>query len=92
LDEVNKIDASFIEALFTKSAGSLLMSGIIVDELRKLDAKQRQMEAVGDAYGFGVLFQSTRGKERSEPMLNLIRGGSVVHTRHLLIPLEKTPR
>ena len=45
LDEINTTDAYIIEALIIMAAISLLISRIIVDELRKLDAKQRDDEA-----------------------------------------------
>ena len=41
LDEINTTDAYIIEALIIMAALSLLMSRVIVDELQKLDAKQR---------------------------------------------------
>ena len=42
--EINTTDAYIIEALIIMAALSLLMSRIIVDELRKLDAKQRDCD------------------------------------------------
>ena len=47
LNEINTTDAYVIEALISIAAISLLMSHIIVDELQKLDAKER--ESVDDA-------------------------------------------
>src|SRR6056297_191463 len=41
LDEINTTDAYIIEALIIMAALSLLMSRVIVDELQKLDANQR---------------------------------------------------
>lgn len=49
LDEIRTTDAYIIEALIIMAAISLLMSRVIVDELRKLDAKRREGEAAGDA-------------------------------------------
>ncbi|PSQ18738.1 IS4 family transposase, partial [Halobacteriales archaeon QS_8_69_26] len=45
LDEIRTTDAYIIEALIIMAAISLLMSRVIVDELRKLDARQREVEA-----------------------------------------------
>ncbi|THE63751.1 IS4 family transposase [Salinadaptatus halalkaliphilus] len=42
LDEINTTDPYVIEALVIMAAISLLMSRVIVDELRKLDAEQRE--------------------------------------------------
>ncbi len=42
LDEINTTDAYIIEALIIMAALSLLMSCVIVDELRKLDTQQRE--------------------------------------------------
>ncbi|UHQ98313.1 IS4 family transposase (plasmid) [Natrinema zhouii] len=47
LDEINTTDPYIIEALIIMSAISLLLSRVIVDELRKLDAKQQ--DSVDDA-------------------------------------------
>jgi len=49
LDEINTTDAYIIEALVIMAAISLLMSRVIVDELRSLDARQREVEAAADA-------------------------------------------
>ncbi len=42
LEEIETTDAYIIEALIITAVISLLMSRVIVDELRKLDAKQRE--------------------------------------------------
>jgi len=42
LDEINTTDAYVIEALIIMAAISLMMSRVIVDELQKLDAKERE--------------------------------------------------
>lgn len=42
LDEIDTTDAYMIEALLIMSTISLLMSRVIVDELRKLDARQQE--------------------------------------------------
>ncbi len=44
MDEINTTDAYIIEALIIMAAISLLMSRVIVDELQKLDAKQRESD------------------------------------------------
>jgi IS4 transposase len=44
LDKINTTDAYIIEALIIMAAISLLMSRVIVDELRKLDAEQRESD------------------------------------------------
>ena len=49
LDEINMTDAYIIEALIIMSAISLMTSRVIVDELRSLEAKQREDEAAADA-------------------------------------------
>ena len=49
LDEINTTDAYIIEALVIMAAISLLMSRVIVDELRSLEARQREAEAAADA-------------------------------------------
>lgn len=49
LDEINTTDAYIIEALIIVAAISLLMSRVIVDELRKLDRKQCEGESAVDA-------------------------------------------
>jgi IS4 transposase len=49
LDEINTTDAYIIEALVIMAAISLMMSRVIVDELRSLDARQREAEAAADA-------------------------------------------
>ena len=49
LDEINMTDAYIIEALIIMAAISLLMSRVIVDELRSLEARQREVEAAADA-------------------------------------------
>lgn len=49
LDEINSTDPYVIEALIIMAAISLLMSRVIVDELRKLEAKRREDEAAADA-------------------------------------------
>jgi len=45
LDEINTTDPYIIEALIIMAAISLLMSRVIVDELRTLEANQREAEA-----------------------------------------------
>jgi hypothetical protein len=45
LDEINTTDAYVIEALVIVAAISLMMSRVIVDELRKLEARQREADA-----------------------------------------------
>jgi IS4 transposase len=45
LDEIRTTDAYIIEALIIVAAISLMMSRVIVEELRKLDARQREVEA-----------------------------------------------
>ncbi|WP_254837892.1 IS4 family transposase [Natronomonas marina] len=49
LDEINTTDAYIIEALIIMAAISLLMSRVIVDELRSIEARQREVEAAADA-------------------------------------------
>jgi len=49
LDEINTTDAYIIEALIIMAAISLMMSRVIVDELRSLEARQREDEAAADA-------------------------------------------
>lgn len=49
LDEIKTTDAYIIEALIIMAAISLMMSRVIVDELRSLEAKQRESEAAADA-------------------------------------------
>jgi len=49
LDEINTTDAYIIEALIIMSAISLMMSRVIVDELRSLEARQREAQAAADA-------------------------------------------
>jgi len=49
LDEINTTDAYIIEALIIMSAISLMMSRVIVDELRSLEARQHGDEAAADA-------------------------------------------
>jgi IS4 transposase len=49
LDEINTTDAYIIEALIIMAAISLMMSRVIVDELRSLEAKQREAKAAADA-------------------------------------------
>jgi len=49
LDEINSTDPYVIEALIIMAAISLLMSRVIVDELRKLEAERREDEAAADA-------------------------------------------
>jgi IS4 transposase len=44
LNEINTTDAYIIEALIIMAGISLMMSQVIVDELRKLEAKQREAE------------------------------------------------
>jgi IS4 transposase len=48
LDEINTTEAYIIEALIIMAAISLLMSRVIVDELRTLDANQRKAAADAD--------------------------------------------
>jgi len=49
LDEINTTDAYIIEALIIMAAISLMMSRVIVDELRSLEARRREAEAAADA-------------------------------------------
>ena len=49
LDEINTTDAYIIEALIIMAGISLMMSRVIVDELRKLEARQRETESAADA-------------------------------------------
>ena len=49
LDEITSTDAYIIEALIITAALSLLMSRVIVDELRKLDSRQREAAADADS-------------------------------------------
>jgi IS4 transposase len=49
MDEINTTDAYIIEALIIMAAISLLMSRVIVDELRSLEARQRETKAAADA-------------------------------------------
>jgi IS4 transposase len=49
LDEINTTDTYIIEALIIMAAISLMMSRVIVDELRSLEARQREAEAAADA-------------------------------------------
>jgi hypothetical protein len=49
LAEINTTDAYIIKVLIIMAAISLLMSRVIVDELRTLEAKQRKFEAATDA-------------------------------------------
>jgi IS4 transposase len=49
LDEINTSDAYIIEALVIMAAISLMMSRVIVDELRSLEAKRREDETAADA-------------------------------------------
>ena len=49
LDEINTTDAYIIEALIIMAAISLLMSRVIVDELRSLEARQREGDTAADA-------------------------------------------
>ncbi len=49
LDEINTTDAYIIEALVIMAAISLMMSRVIVDELRSVEARQREAEAAADA-------------------------------------------
>ncbi len=49
LDEINTTDAYIIEALIIMAAISLMMSRVIVDELRELEAQQRKTTAAADA-------------------------------------------
>jgi IS4 transposase len=48
LDEINTTDGYIIEALIIMAAISLMISRVIVDELHKLDAKQREVAADAD--------------------------------------------
>jgi len=48
LDEINTTDPYIIEALIIMAAISLMISRVIVDELHKLDAKQRDVAADAD--------------------------------------------
>ena len=49
LDEITTTDAYIIEALIIMAGISLLMSRVIVDELRKLEGRQCETEATADA-------------------------------------------
>lgn len=49
LDEIKTTDGYIIEALIIMVAISLMMSRVIVDELRSLEARQREGEAAADA-------------------------------------------
>ncbi|ADE01298.1 ISH5-type transposase ISHvo11 (plasmid) [Haloferax volcanii DS2] len=49
LDEIKTTDGYIIEALIIMAAISLMMSRVIVDELRSLEARQREGEAAADA-------------------------------------------
>ena len=49
LDEINTTDTYIIEALIIMAAISLMMSRVIVDELRSLEQKQREGEVAADA-------------------------------------------
>jgi len=49
LDEINTTDAYIIEALVIMAGISLMMSRVIVDELRTLEARQREAEPAADA-------------------------------------------
>lgn len=49
LDEINTTDAYIIEALITIAAIPLMISRVTVDELRSVEAKQREVEAAADA-------------------------------------------
>jgi len=77
LDEINTTDAYIIEALIIMAAISLMMSRVIIDELQKLDAKQR--ESADDA-------------EASSPRLPRHRCSTAVerhsHLIHLYLMLE----
>jgi hypothetical protein len=49
LDEINTTDAYIIGALIIMAGISLIMSRVIVDELRKIEARQREIEPAADA-------------------------------------------
>jgi len=49
LDEINATDTYIIEALIIMAAISLMISRVIVDELRELEAQQRETHAATDA-------------------------------------------
>jgi len=49
LDEINTTDTYIIEALIIMAAISWMMSRVIVDELRELEAQQRETNAAADA-------------------------------------------
>ncbi|MFC4986872.1 transposase, partial [Saliphagus infecundisoli] len=49
LDEINTTDPYIIETLIIMAAISLMISRVIVDELHKLDAKQREVAADADS-------------------------------------------
>jgi len=49
LDEINTTDAYIIEGLIIMAAISLVMSRVIVDELREIEVQQREMTATADA-------------------------------------------
>jgi len=49
LEEINTTDAYIIEALIIMAGISLMMSRVIVDELRTLEARQREAESAADA-------------------------------------------
>ena len=49
LDEIKTTDAYIIEALIIMAAISLMMSRVIVDELRSIETRQYEVEAAADA-------------------------------------------
>ena len=49
LNEINTTDAYIIKALIIIAAISLMMSRVIVDELRSLEARQREAKTAADA-------------------------------------------
>ncbi|SMP31887.1 IS4 transposase [Halobellus salinus] len=49
LDEIKTTDAYIIEALIIMAAISLMMSRVIVDELRSIETRQHKVEAAADA-------------------------------------------
>ncbi|WP_049911659.1 IS4-like element ISH32 family transposase [Natrinema limicola] len=71
LDEINTTDPYIIEALVIMAAISLLMSRVIVDELRKLDVKQR--ESADDATASSLQLPRRRCSHAVERHSHLIQ-------------------
>jgi hypothetical protein len=70
LDEINTTDPYLIEALILIAAISLIMSRVIVDELQKLDAQQR--ESADDAVASSTRVPRGRGSTIVERHSHLI--------------------